>query len=90
MEINTKTIIKILTVLSKYYPMALDQEAYEKLEKDVGGELILKGYILYLTEKNLIISDIKYSAFNGGMWSVQPRQTRINAFGIDYLQEDDI
>lgn len=76
---------KILQRLADIYPMMLEDEGYYELLKDF-DESELDGHLLYLWERGMINTEMNYDVFEK-KWFINSSVTRINARGLDHLQE---
>lgn len=84
MELSKQHIKTILEKLQEVYPLMLESEGYTELTEQLGSDMILDAHLLYLWEKGLINTEMKYDPYTPG-WSVSPHMTRINCAGIDTL-----
>jgi len=84
MDISARHTTAILNKLYSVYPLMLDSQGYAELVEEVGDDLTLDAHLLYLYEKRLIETDMKYDPYTLS-WSVSAHLTRINSNGIDLI-----
>ncbi|EMG7110357.1 hypothetical protein V5J96_001573 [Enterobacter cloacae] len=84
MKIDEQKLMLILNTFADVYPYFLPLEKFQELSNDVGGEAKFDGHLLYLKEKGLIISDMKWN-FDQQAYELSVGETRISSFGLDYL-----
>lgn len=84
MELSKQHIKSILEKLQEVYPLMLESEGYKELTQDLGSDVILDSHLLYLWEKGLINTEMKYDPYTPG-WTVSAHLTRINCAGLDLL-----
>ncbi|MXP53413.1 hypothetical protein FD737_10005 [Pantoea sp. Seng] len=84
MELSKHHIKTILEKLQDVYPLMLESEGYRELTEELGSDVILDAHLLYLWEKGIIDTEMKYDPYTPG-WTVSAHLTRINASGIDLL-----
>lgn len=85
MKVSENIITAILQRLAESYPLMLKAVGYNELLVDT-EEQILDGHLLYLWEKGLIDTEMKFNPHRE-TWIVEADITRINAHGLDYLSE---
>jgi len=83
MKIDNNIIVGILTKLADVYPFMLETEGYRKLLTEI-EESILDGHLIYLSEKGLISTTLRYLEHQRE-WEIHSNNTRITAHGLDYL-----
>lgn len=84
MKIKHSVLTGILQKLADVYPFMLEREGYSQLLTEI-EEQILDGHLLYLHEKGLIDTVMKYNPHMTS-WEINPNVTRITAHGLDYLE----
>ena len=62
----------------------LESDGYRDLVANIGDDTTVDAHLLYLYEKGLINTDMRYDPEIPG-WRVIAHQTRINSNGIDAL-----
>lgn len=86
MKVFKHHIKTILDKLESVYPLMLENEGYSELTEKIGDELTLDAHLLYLYEKGLIDTDMKYVPYNPS-WQVRADLTRINSDGLDFIAD---
>ncbi|EKS6329457.1 TPA: hypothetical protein ACGR8R_002157 [Enterobacter hormaechei] len=86
MKIQKDKLVLILKGLAEVYPYYPSSEYMQGLANDVGSENEFDGHMLYLSDKGLIITDMKWDYLEGSYW-FSPDKTRISCQGLDYLAE---
>lgn len=84
MELSKHHIKTILEKLQDVYPFMLESDGYKELAEELGSETTLDAHLLYLWEKGLIDTEMKFDVY-GPQWNVSAHITRINSAGIDFL-----
>ena len=83
MKIDKTIVIGILSRLADVYPYMLNSDGYSQLLIEI-EEKILDGHLIYLYEKGLIDTQMKFISYQG-VWEINSSLTRITANGLDYL-----
>lgn len=86
MKIQKDKLVLILNALAEVYPHYPSPEYIQGLANEVGSENEFDGHMLYLSDKGLIITDMKWDYSEGSYW-LSPDKTRISCHGLDYLAE---
>lgn len=84
MKIDNEKLKLILQALAEVYPYPPSTDYMDALIKDVGKESDFDGHMLYLADKGLIITDMKWVDGFGG-YTISPDKTRISSKGLDHL-----
>lgn len=84
MKLSKHHIKTILDKLESVYPLMLESDGYRELVEEIGDDVTLDAHLLYLYEKGLIETEMKYDPYAPG-WTVSAHQTRINSSGIDLI-----
>ncbi|MCW0310687.1 hypothetical protein NB694_000487 [Pantoea ananatis] len=84
MKLSKQHIKTILDKLESVYPLMLGSDGYRELVASIGDDITLDAHLLYLYEKGLIETEMKYAPHVPG-WRVTAHLTRINSNGIDAL-----
>ncbi|MEG0230618.1 MAG: hypothetical protein RR970_00790 [Hafnia sp.] len=84
MKIDNEKLDLLLNALAEVYPYFPSTEYMEGLIDDIGGDDVFDGHMLYLKDKGLIISDMKWDSESEKYW-LSPADTRISCIGLDYL-----
>lgn len=91
MHVEKDIFNEILRGLRNAYPDMMCGVLYQTYEAQF-GEKTLDAHLLYLWEKGLITTQMKYDYLEPfspvreqGSWHVSTELTRINAAGLDYL-----
>lgn len=84
MKIDKQKLNLILNALAEVYPFYPSTDYMQSLINDVGGENEFDGHALYLKDKGLIITDLKWDYESSQYW-LSPDKTRISCIGLDYL-----
>lgn len=83
MKIKDSILSGILQKMADVYPFMLEREGYSQLLTEI-EEHTLDGHLIYLHEKGLVDTVMKYNA-NMKAWEINTNVTRITAHGLDYL-----
>lgn len=86
MKIEKQKLDFILNALADVYPYYIDPQQFQEMSNAIGSESEFDGHLLYLLEKGLIFSDMKWNP-NSRAYQLSAGNTRISSSGLDYLEE---
>ena len=86
MKIQKDKLVMILNALAEVYPNYPTPEYLQELANEVGSENEFDGHMLYLSDKKLINTDMKWD-YTGNNYFLSPDKTRISCYGLDFLAE---
>lgn len=85
MQIKPQSVNAVLEMLIDAYPMITQPEDWQELEDCLSGHEEVMAVIVYLQDKKLIESNLKFTASGSGMpWQGELKSIRVNAAGHDF------